>query len=111
VSRDRGDVYMFGFPEEMGGPHPVVIVSRPTNRSTLIALFITKTPHDAIDVVSVASLTSGGPLRGYIRCDQPYVLVKDSPEWLRFIVKLNDVDLATIELGMKAALGIRREGA
>lgn len=108
MSRDRGDVYRFAFPDDMGGPHPVLVVSRPTNRSTVLVAFITSTSQPvAPDVIPIEGMQCHPHLRGFVRCDQLYVLPKESPEWRNFILRLSEADMALIDAGLKAALELR----
>lgn len=104
MGRDRGDVYKFAFPDDIG-EHPVVIVSRPTKRSTVLAAFVTSTSQpSAPDVVPVASMECASKLKGFVRCDQIYLLIADAPEWKRYLFRMSDADMALIEAGLKAAL-------
>ena len=107
MSRDRGDVYRFAFPEEMGGRHPVVVVSRPTNRATVVVAFITSTQQPiAPDVIPIANMQCNSKLRGFVRCDQLYVIPVDSPDWHTFLFAMSEGDMAMIDTGLRSALGL-----
>jgi mRNA-degrading endonuclease toxin of MazEF toxin-antitoxin module len=96
---------MYDFGPDIG-PHPVIVVSRNTNRATVNVVPVTSTAHNAVDVVSLAGIFNATILHGYVRCDQVTTFDRADPAWMRYICTLSSAAMAAVARGIKAALEI-----
>ncbi len=103
--RDPGDVYWYDFPQPIG-PHPVVVVSRETNRNSVIAVMITSKPQGlAVDVLPLAGLDCERFVGGWARGDLVANLPRADAYWRQFIGRMTDEDLERVRTCVSAAVG------
>lgn len=104
--RRRGEVYFYKFPDEFGGPHAVVIVSRDTGRDSVLAAYITSPKQpEAVDIIPIQEDFDCHPaLHGFVRCDRVFYLAKDDPSWSRFVLTMSDADMERVATGLRGAL-------
>lgn len=59
-----------------------------------------------MDVVPVGFMECSNRLKGFVRCDQIFLTEKNDGFWRRYLFSLSAADMAVVEGGLKAALGL-----
>jgi mRNA-degrading endonuclease toxin of MazEF toxin-antitoxin module len=105
--RDPGDVYWYEFPDEIGS-HPTVVVSRATNRNSVLVAMITSKPQaESDDTLPLAGLDCERFVKGFVRADLLSTIRRDDPFWRKYIGRMSEEDLKKVRICVCAAVGIR----
>lgn len=103
--RDPGDIYWYDFPDPIGR-HPTVIVSRETNRNSVIVALVTSKPQGPdVDILAIAGLDCERLITGWLRGDLIANIPRDDPYWGRYIGRMSEQDLLKARRCVCAAVG------
>ena len=85
----------------------MVIVSRETNRDSVITAMITSSPQGAAaDILPLAGLDCERFVRGWVRGDLIANLPKVDPYWGAFMGRMSNEDLAQVRKSVCAAVNV-----